>query len=166
MEKVIAEDDTDERAKRSRERLDHYLAQRVEEGDDKRESAEDPRPGIDPQTPQDERRVDVREEKRDGPDEHYIGSPIKNDDFDEDMGDKEEELDDGPNSTSERRVKSPVRAPAVKRRREVHIDEPDTKKIILGELTDEDVGDVDLDSIRAKKEDMNIVSNAILGRSL
>ena len=44
MEKIIGEDETDERAKKTKERFDHYAAQQVAEGDENRVSAEDLRP--------------------------------------------------------------------------------------------------------------------------
>ena len=42
-----------------------------------------------------------------------------------------DELDDGPNTTSERRMKLPVRAPATKRKKNIHNEEPATKRSII-----------------------------------
>ena len=43
MEKIIGEDETDERTKKVKERFDHYLAQQVDEGVVDKRSAIDPR---------------------------------------------------------------------------------------------------------------------------
>ena len=48
------------------------------------------------------------------------------------------DLDDGPIAISERRFRSPVRAPPVKRKKNVHEEEPGTKKIITDEMSDDD----------------------------
>ena len=53
----------------------------------------------------------------------------------------------------------------MKRKKTIHAAEPDTKKSIIGVLTD-DENDLDIGSLRAKQEDMKIVSLAILGRSI
>ena len=76
---------------------------------------------------------------------------------------EEVELDDGPNSISERRMQTPVRSAPVKRKSNIHDEEPDTKKVICGDLTDEDL---DIDSLRARREDEEIVCKAVLGRDL
>ena len=51
MEKLIGEDETDDRAEKMKERFDHYLAQQVAEGDDRVGSAQDPRQGAQEQVP-------------------------------------------------------------------------------------------------------------------
>ena len=81
------------------------------------------------------------------------------------MGADDNELDDGPVTVSERRVKSPTRAPATRRKKNIHAEEPDTKKSIVGDLTD-DENDLNIDSLRAKQEDMKTVSMAILGHNI
>ena len=43
METIICDDENVDRTKKMKERFDHYLAQQVAEGDEKKESAEDPR---------------------------------------------------------------------------------------------------------------------------
>ena len=42
-----------------------------------------------------------------------------------------DELDDDPNIMSERRMKSPVRAPATKRKNNILIEDPATKRSII-----------------------------------
>ena len=164
MEKIIGEDETDERTKKMKERFDHYAAQQVAEGDENRVSAENPRPDapedVSPPEPRDD-----GDGRRKEPEEFNIGSPMKENGIDEDMGADDNELDDGPVTVSERRVKSPTRAPATKPKKSIHAEEPDTKKSIIGDLTD-DENDLDIDSLRAKQEDIHIVSMAILGRSI
>ena len=67
---------------------------------------------------------------------HYdIGRPMKTDIIDGDMGEELEFLDDGPNAFSERRFQSPVRHPATKRKKNIHVEEPATKRSIVGETT-------------------------------
>ena len=82
-------------------------------------------------------------------------------------------FEDAPTLVSERRVKTPVRPPASKRRSVVHDEEPDTKRIILGDMSDEgeagdvDIGDgIDVDSIQARREDEIILHRAVLGQNL
>jgi hypothetical protein len=99
-----------------------------------------------------------------GPEQFDIGSPSK-------AGGSEasDELDDGPTMVSEKRMRTPVRAPPIKRRSAVHIDEPDTKKIITGHLTDDEDNDLrmtDLDAIAARCEDEWIACQAVLGKDL
>lgn len=81
-----------------------------------------------------------------------------------------DDLDDGPIAVSERRFRTPVRAPPVKRKKNVHNEEPDTKKILTGEMSDEDdisnMRTDELDMINEKKTDEMIVSQAILGKNL
>ena len=68
-------------------------------------------------------------------DNFQIGTPAKNDD--DDMGMEEDELEEGPNTVSERRIKSPERKPAVKRKVGVHEMESGTKMIIRDDGDDE-----------------------------
>ena len=77
-------------------------------------------------------------------------------------------LANGPNTASERRMHTPVRPAAVKRRSNIHDEEPDTKKIILDdgdENTVEDKG-LELDEVCARKEDEDVVCRSIPGRNL
>ena len=90
---------------------------------------------------------------------------MKTDIIDENMGEDVEFLDDGPNVLSERRFQSPTRPPATKRKKNIHVEEPATKRSIVGEMTD-DEHRLDVDSLRVKREDMKIVSLALLGRSI
>ena len=96
------------------------------------------------------------------PVEFNIGTPGKDSNHDEG------EFVEGPNNTSKRRLRTPIRADAVKRRLDVHDDEPDLKKIILDDGMSSDDGDMGVDavSVRARKEDEEILSKAILGRNL
>ena len=163
MEKIIAEDETDERTRRTKERLDHYLAQQVDDGDNdkKKESADDPRPDAPGALSPQEHHVEPAADP-----EHFdIGSPMKDDDMRSIMEDDVEELGEAPNAPSDRRYPSPARAPPTKRKKNVHLSEPATKRSIVGDLTDDEI-DQDMDSLRAKQEDMKIVSRAILGHSV
>jgi hypothetical protein len=90
---------------------------------------------------------------------------MKTDIIDEDMGEDVEFLDDGPNALSECRFQSPVRPPATKRKKNIHVEEPATKRSIVGELSGDEEG-MDADSLQVKREDMKIVSLALLGRSI
>ena len=57
----------------------------------------------------------------------------------------------------------------MKRRSTVHNDEPGTKKIITGDMSDDDMEDLDmtdLGAIAARKEDERIVCQAVLGKDL
>ena len=90
---------------------------------------------------------------------------MKDEGFDDDMGEDATELDDGPFVFSERRFRSPTRPPATKRKRSIHVDEPATKKSIVGELA-EDENRLDIDSLRATQEDVQILSRLILGQSI
>ena len=149
MEKIIGEDETDERTKKTKARFHHYVAQQVAEGDGNRVSAEDPRPDA-PEVAHPPEPRDEGGDRRKEPEEFHIGSPMKENGIDEDMGEDDNELDDGPVTASERRVKSPTRAPATKRKKTIHAEEPDAKKSIAGELTD-DENDLDIDSHWAKQ---------------
>ena len=69
---------------------------------------------------------------------------------------------------SERRVRTPVRNPPTKRRLATTEDEPDTKKIIVGGLTDKEdnmMQGTDLDSLD-RKGDESIVHLAVMGKNL
>ena len=149
MEKIIGEDETDERTKKMKDRFDHYVSQQMAEGDDNRVSAEDPRPDAPEVVPQHEPR-DGEGGRCNVPEEFHIGSPMKENGIDEDMVADDNELDDGLVTVSERRVKSPTRAPATKRKKTIHAEEPDTKKSIIGDLAD-DENDLTIDSLRAKQ---------------
>ena len=74
-------------------------------------------------------------------------------------------LDDGPNVLSDCRFQSPTRPLATKRKKNIHVEEPATKRSIVGEMTDDEDG-LDIDSLRKKREDMRIASLALLGRSI
>ena len=75
-------------------------------------------------------------------------------------------LDDGPNHTSERRLKSLVRAQPMKRKKNIHIEEPATKRSIIDELSEDEANGMDADSLQAKHEDMRIIGRAMLGQNL
>ena len=62
---------------------------------------------------------------------------MKTDMIDENMGEELEFLDVGPNALSERRLQSLVRPPATKRKKNIHVEEPATKRSIVGEMTNE-----------------------------
>ena len=85
MEKIIGEDETDERTKKMKERFDHYAAQQVAEGGENRLSAEDPRPDAPEYVPPPEP-LDDGDGRRKEPVEFNIGSPMKENGIDEDMG--------------------------------------------------------------------------------
>ena len=68
------------------------------------------------------------------------------------------DLEDAPTLVSERRVQTPARAPASKRRSVVHGEEPDTKRDMCGDMSDEGEGvyvdiskGIDIDSIRSRR---------------
>ena len=134
MEKTIGDDDSGDRTKTTRERFDHYVAQQVAEGDGRVESAQDSRQDATEQAPHAEHRY-LYGGRRDDPEEFIIGSPARDDGGDDLMDQDADELDDGPNSTSERRMKSPVRTPVTKRKRDIHVEEPATKRSIIDELS-------------------------------
>ena len=99
-----------------------------------------------------------------GPERFQIGSPDKND-----VAEIVGELDDGPTMISEKRMRTPVRAPPTKRRSSVHNDDPGTKKIITGDLSDDEMNDLhmtDLGAIAARQEDDWIVCQTVLGKDL
>ena len=159
IEKAVINDGGDERAKKVRERIDHYTAQVVEQGDDDRARVGDPREK-EPNTAQSA----PHDDEMKGPEKFQIGSPSK-----DNTGNIGDELDDGPTIVSEKRMRTPVRAPPTKRRSTVHNDEPGTKKIITGDLSDDDMEDLhmtDLGAIAARKEDEWIVCQAVLGKDL
>ena len=77
---------------------------------------------------------------------------------------------DGPAKGTDRRFRTPERKPAIKRKELIHEEEPDTKKIIREyygiEIDGYYDGGADVDAIHARKEDLLILSRAILGKSL
>ena len=82
---------------------------------------------------------------------------------------EDETLIDAPGRKSEARFRSPERKKASKRKKLIHGEEPDLKKIISDHGEMEDIAednDLDIDSIIAKKEDQNILYHAILGHDL
>ena len=164
MEKIIGEDENDDRARKMKERFDHYLAQQVAEGDVRVESAQDPREDAPEPVPPVQR--DLDEDRRGDPMEYNIGSPPKGDGDDDLMDQDADELDDGPNHVSERRMTSPARAPPIKRKKNIHNEEPATKRSIIEELSDNEPDTMDADSLQAKKEDAHIISRAMLGQNL
>ena len=85
MEKIIGEDETDDRTKKMKDRFDHDVAQQVAEVDENRVSAEDPQPDAPEVVPPHEPRDDG-EGRRKEPKEFHIGSPMKENGIDEDMG--------------------------------------------------------------------------------
>ena len=108
IEKAVINDGGDERAKKVRERIDHYTAQVVEQGDNDRARVGDPREK-EPNTAQSAPHDDENDEMK-GPEQFQIGSPSK-----DKAGNMGDELDDGPTIVSEKRMRTPVRAPPVKR---------------------------------------------------
>ena len=130
MEKLIGEDETDDRTKKRKERFDHYLVQQVAKGDDRVGSAQDPRQGAQLQVPS-QNLVILMDAVGFLPEEFNIGSQAKDEGGVDIMNQDAHELDDGPNISSERRMKSPVRAPATKRINEIHNEEPATKRSMI-----------------------------------
>ena len=102
MANIIGEDETDERTKKGKERFDQHVAQQVDEGDVSKRSAIDPRHDMPEEIRIDIPRVD-RQERREEPLHYDMGSPMKTDIIDENMGEVVEFLDNGPNVVSERR---------------------------------------------------------------
>ena len=94
--------------------------------------------------------------------EHFeISSPMKKVEM-EDV----EDLDDGPTSMSERRLRAPARAPPVKRRIDMHEEEPKPKKTIMTDDDDGNVREFDMSAIEARRVDERIVCQAIFGKNL
>ena len=92
-----------------------------------------------------------------GAERFVIGTPGKTSVEDEGLG--SDEVANGPNTSSERRLHTPVRPAAAKRRSSIHDEEPDTKKTIRDDGDEnvcEDKG-LDLDEVRARREDEDIV---------
>ena len=56
-------------------------------------------------------------------------------------------------AVSERRFRAPVRAPPVKRKKSVHDEEPGTKHIITGEMSDDD------DNSNMKMDELNMTTS-------
>ena len=97
---------------------------------------------------------------------HYdIGSPMKTDVREKNIGEDVGFLDDGPNVFIEWRFQSPTRPPATKRKKNIHVEGPATKRSIVGEMTD-DENELDIDSLKEKRGYLRIVSLALLGRSM
>ena len=162
LEQKIAEDPGDSRAQKAKDRIDHYVAQTTFPEERIEVEREDPRekePDHDAQEiPKASEDIQMQAEQYD------IGSPVR-----ERRDPHEDELEDGPTGVSERRVATPVRPTPVKRRKAVHIDEPDTKKIIIDHESDEEnaaMSTEDLSAINARMEDERIVCMAVLGKDL
>ena len=151
MEQAIANDVNDDRTQKAKDRVDHYIAQQVAEGDVRKERGRDPRP--------EDREPAVQvDDEMGGPERFDIGSPAK-------AGLIEAEFDDGPINIGERRLHTPVPAPPTKRRSAIHEDEPGTKRMITGDMTGEN--DIEMGSIvekQRKKEEELIICRAILGK--
>ena len=81
-----------------------------------------------------------------------IGSPDKRDRMD-----GTEDLDDGPALVGDRRFRTPVRAPPVNRKNDVHNEEPGTKGIITGDKSDDE-----LNEISERQTDEKVVSQGVL----
>ena len=86
----------------------------------------------------------------------------------EDEGLGSDDLADGPSTTSERQLHTPVRPAAVKRRSNIHDEEPDTKKFIREEDDENMEGGpgLDLDEVCARREDEAIVCQHFLANNL
>ena len=97
IEEVIGIDETDDRAKKVKDRFDHYAAQQVEEGDVR---GKDPRQEDEPK---EDTASELAEEEAmgTGAEKCDIGTPGKM--SAEDEGPGSDDLADGPNTTSERR---------------------------------------------------------------
>ena len=81
----------------------------------------------------------------------------------------EDELEDGPTGVSERSVHTQVRTAPAKRRKAIHEEEPDTKKVILGDMTDEENEEMTaavISFLNACLEDERIVCMAAMGKNL
>ena len=161
IEERISEDKSDDRAEKAKERIEHFISQKIADGDQKAER-DDPQlnePNIIEQ--------DAPEGVNDAPMEterFEIFSPGR-----AGRDAPEDELEDGPTGVSERRLHSPVRAPPVKRRNTTHEEEPDTKKIIVDhESNDENVpmSVADLNALNVRREDERIVCLAVTGKNL
>ena len=101
-----------------------------------------------------------------GVEKYDIGTPGKMSAEDKGLG--SDDLADGPNTTSERRLHTPVGPAAVKRRSNIHDEEPETKNIIRDD-SDENMGEdkgLDLAEVRTRGEDEDIVCRSILGKNL
>ena len=171
MEKAIAEDKEDDRTKKAKERADHYMYVKTAPENEPRakndEGADDPHresePNQPPATPVSQKSAEQARAEFD------IGTPGRT--INDDMNIDGDELDEGPNIASEKRVKTPVRAPATKRKIGVHDEEQPTKVIIRDDGDDEVMVDEAakmecVDSVRARKEDEEILCKAILGKSI
>ena len=54
----------------------------------------------------------------------------------------------------------------MKRKKNIHIDEPATKRSIIDELSEDEANSMDADSLQLKHEDMRIICRAMLGQNL
>ena len=92
-----------------------------------------------------------------GAEKYDIGTPVKMDAEDKGLG--SDDLAHGPNTMSDRRLHTPVRPAAVKRRSDINDAEPDTKKIIRDDDDENMEGKrgIDLDGVQAQREDEDIV---------
>ena len=170
IEKAIAEDETDDRTRKAKERADHHMYQRTKADNEEEKRAEDPRPEGEPnpssassgqqqQKPIGEPTTPAK--TADGGERFLIGTPGRPDD---DMGVQQDELEEGPNVVSERRLQSPARAPATKRKVGIHDEESSTKVIIRDDGDDAMGGQgVDIDAVQARRDDEEILCRAILG---
>ena len=162
IEEEIGADEADDRAKKVKERFYHYAAQEVEEGD---VHGKDPRQEVEPK--EDAAPELAEEEAMDtGADKYDIGTPGKMSAEDEGLG--SDDFADGSNTTSDRRLHTPVRLVAVKRRGNIHDDEPETKKIIRDDDDENMEGDqgLNLDEVRVRQENQEIVCRHFRGKNL
>ena len=159
LEEHIAKDPTDDRIEKAKERSDHYLATKVDEGDEKQEQRED-----DPRKEPDAPEVS-REDMDTGEGEESANTvPANPEYFSMDTSDPadveeyqgpEHDLDDGPVGRSEVRVKTPERKPATKRRgdytaAEAREGEPAKKNQCFEVKSGEGDGDQDLGSVKMR----------------
>ena len=62
---------------------------------------------------------------------------------------------------------TPVGTAPTKRRRAIHKEEPDTKKVILGDMTDEENEEMtaaEISALSARLEDERVVCMAVMGK--
>ena len=81
----------------------------------------------------------------------------------------EDKLEDGPTGVSERRLHTPVRKAPTMTRKRTHEEEPDTKKVILGDMTDDENKETtaaEISALSARLEDKRIVCMAVMGKNL
>ena len=129
----------------------------------KKQEREDPRQEV--EGAQD---AEVKEDDKmeDGAEEFNIGSPLR-ERPDQEEGEEDWPLEDGPNQTSDRRFNAPERNPAKNRSKHIHEDEPHTTNIFLGDEDLMEASDGMLEIEKAnRREDQLIVSRAFLGHDL